>query len=157
MEFLLFKEKYDDLKNRYDQISTYLDNSVIEKDINELKDKTLIEGFWDNKADASDILKQISKKESDLEFYNSVLSKYEDLCISYELSQMNQKVEDESIEILVDFSKILDQLEVKETLNQKDGTACGAYRVSCVRVASLFCTPRAQCLGVYITPNAVLV
>ena len=69
---------------------------------------------------ASDILKQISKKESDLEFYNSVLSKYEDLCISYELSQMNQKVEDESIEILDDFSKILDQLEVKETLNQKD-------------------------------------
>ena len=120
MEFLLFKEKYDDLKNRYDQISTYLDNSVIEKDINELKDKTLVEGFWDNKANASDILKQISKKESDLEFYNSVLSKYEDLCISYELSQMNQKVEDESIEILDDFSKILDQLEVKETLNQKD-------------------------------------
>ena len=45
MEFLLFKEKYDDLKNRYDQISTYLKNSVIEKDINELKDKTLIESF----------------------------------------------------------------------------------------------------------------
>ena len=120
MEFLLFKEKYDDLKNRYDQISNYLDNSVIEKDINALKEKTLVEGFWENKTNASDILKQISKKESDLDFYNSVLSKYEDLCISYELSQMNQKVEDESIEILDDFSKLVDQLEVKETLNQKD-------------------------------------
>ena len=80
MEFLLFKEKYDDLKNRYEQISTYLDNSVIEKDINELKEKTLIEGFWDNKANASDILKQISKKESDLEFYNSVLVIHFCLC-----------------------------------------------------------------------------
>ena len=120
MEFLLFKEKYDDLKNRYDQICKYLDNSKIEKKINLFKDKTLVEGFWDNKSYASDILKQISKMESDLEFYNTVSTKYEDICLCYELSQMNQSVENESVEILEDFSKILDQLEVKETLNKKD-------------------------------------
>tara|TARA_Y100001980_G_C14549686_1_gene331729 strand:- start:2235 stop:3071 length:837 start_codon:yes stop_codon:yes gene_type:complete len=33
---------------------------------------------------------------------------------------MNQIVENESIDILNDFSKLLDQLEIKETLNQKD-------------------------------------
>ena len=120
MEFLLYKEKYDNLKNRYEQICEYLKISKIEDEITLLKEKTLNQSFWSNKSEASDILKQISKLESNINFYKSVSIKYEDLCLSYELCQMNQIVENESIEILNDFSKFLDQLEIKETLNQKD-------------------------------------
>tara|TARA_B100000676_G_C18078463_1_gene849400 strand:+ start:1696 stop:2793 length:1098 start_codon:yes stop_codon:yes gene_type:complete len=120
MEFLLYKEKYDNLKNRYEQICEYLKISKIEDEITSLKDKTLNQSFWSNKSEASIILKQISKLESQINFYKSVSIKYEDLCLSYELCQMNQIVENESIDILNDFSKLLDQLEIKETLNQKD-------------------------------------
>ena len=120
MEFLLYKEKYDNLKNRYEQICEYLKISKIEDEITSLKDKTLNQSFWSNKSEASIILKQISKLESQINFYKSVSIKYEDLRLSYELCQMNQIVENESIDILNDFSKLLDQLEIKETLNQKD-------------------------------------
>jgi len=120
MEFLQFKELYDSLKNRYSQINSYLDLNQINDKIKDLKDKTLKEGFWEDKKNASGILKQISKFEYDLNFYNTISSKYDDLSLCYELAQMNQQVESESIDIIKDFSKLLDQLEIKETLNQKD-------------------------------------
>jgi len=120
MEFLEFKELYDSLKDRYSQINSYLDLNQITNKIKNLKEKTLIEGFWDDKNKASDILKQISRFEYDLSFYNTISSKYDDLCLCYELAQMNQKLEPESHGIIKEFSKLIDQLEVKETLNQKD-------------------------------------
>ena len=120
MEFLEFKELYDSLKNRYSQINNYLDLNQIKDKIDSLKEKTLIEGFWDDKNKASDILKQISRFEYDLNFYNTISSKYDDLSLCYELAQMNQKLEPESQGIIKEFSKLIDQLEVKETLNQKD-------------------------------------
>ena len=81
MEFLLYKEKYDNLKNRYEQICEYLKISKIEDEITLLKEKTLNQSFWSNKSEASDILKQISKLESNINFYKSVSIKYEDLCL----------------------------------------------------------------------------
>ena len=90
MEFLEFKELYDSLKGRYSQINSYLDLNQITDKIKNLKEKTLIEGFWDDKNKASDILKQISRFEYDLNFYNTISSKYDDLCLCYELAQMNQ-------------------------------------------------------------------
>ena len=57
MEFLEFKELYDSLKYRYSQINKYLDLEIIKSKINKLKDKTLEEEFWNDKNNASDILK----------------------------------------------------------------------------------------------------
>jgi len=120
MDFLEFKELYDSLKDRYSQINSYLDLNQINDKIKVLKNKTLIEGFWDDRNKASGILKEISKIEYDLNFYNTISSKYDDLSLCYELAQMNQKLESESLDIIKEFSKLIDQLEVKETLNQKD-------------------------------------
>ena len=61
MEFLIYKELYDDLKLRYSQINEYLDLSDLIKKIDFLKDKTLKENFWEDKHSASKILKQISR------------------------------------------------------------------------------------------------
>ena len=66
MEFLIYKELYDDLKLRYSQINEYLDLSDLVKKIDILKDKTLKENFWEDKHSASKILKQISRFEFDL-------------------------------------------------------------------------------------------
>ena len=120
MEFLEFKELYDILSKRYTQINSYLDLTKIINNIKVLKDKTLIEGFWDNKTNASTILKQISRYEYDLNFYNSISSKFDDLCLCYELAQMSQKLDTESIDIIKSFSDLVDKLEIKETLNGKD-------------------------------------
>ncbi len=120
MEFLEFKELYDSLKYRYSQINKYLDLEIIKSKINKLKDKTLEEEFWNDKNNASDILKNISRLEYDLNFYKMIYSKYEDLNLCLELSQINQDLESESIVIINEFAKLLDQLEVKETLNKKD-------------------------------------
>tara|TARA_X000001036_G_scaffold98832_1_gene91795 strand:+ start:1492 stop:2631 length:1140 start_codon:yes stop_codon:yes gene_type:complete len=120
MEFLIYKELYDDLKLRYSQINEYLDLSDLIKKIDFLKDKTLKENFWEDKHSASKILKQISRYEFDLNFYNNISSKYEDLCLCYELAQMNQSVDQESEDIINEFLKLINKLEIKETLNKKD-------------------------------------
>jgi len=120
MEFLIYKELYDDLKLRYSQINEYLDLSDLVKKIDFLKDKTLKENFWEDKHSASKILKQISRYEFDLNFYNNISSKYEDLCLCYELAQMNQSVDQESEDIINEFLKLINKLEIKETLNKKD-------------------------------------
>ena len=120
MEFLEFKELYNDLSNRYIQICKYLDIDAINKKLNELKDMTLKENFWSNKDEASTILKSISRIEYDLKFYNKINSKFEDLELCVELSEINENIDDESKNIILNFSQLLDDLEIKKTLNGKD-------------------------------------
>jgi len=120
MEFLEFKELYFNLEKRYLDIYKYLDLDGINASIDKLKEKTLKEDFWSNKQTASDVLKKISKAEYDLKFYEEISSEYENLKVCFELGKINEKLEFESIEIINNFLKLIDQLEIKKTLNQKD-------------------------------------
>ena len=120
MEFLEFKELYNKLSNRYIQICKYLDLDVINKKLNKLKSITLNEDFWLNKNEATATLKAISRFEYDLNFYNKIESKFEDLKLSLELAEINQIIDSESCDIILSFSKLLDDLEIKKTLNEKD-------------------------------------
>ena len=120
MEFLEFKELYFNLEKRYLDIYKYLNLDGINLSINKLKEKTLKEDFWSNKHRASDVLKKISKAEYDLKFYEEISSEYENLKVCFELGQINEKLEFESIEIINNFLNLIDQLEIKKTLNQKD-------------------------------------
>jgi len=120
MEFLEFKEKYQSLSKRYLEISNYLNIDVIKKEINELKTATIHENFWNNNRKAAVTLKKIAKLEYDLNFYKKIYSKYEDLLLCSELIQINEKIDSETINIIKDFSIYMDDLEIKETLNEKD-------------------------------------
>ena len=120
MEFLEFKELYFDLEKRYLDIYKYLDLDNINKILENLKKQTLKEDFWINKKEASDTLKKISKAEYDLEFYENINSEYENLKLCFELGKMHEKLESESIDIVKNFSNLIEQLEIKKTLNEKD-------------------------------------
>ncbi len=120
MEFLEFKELYFDLEKRYLEIYKYLDLDHINKILKNLKDETLKENFWVNKQKASDILKQISKAEYDIEFYDKISSEYENLKVCFELGEINEKLESESVYIIKNFSDLIEKLEIKKTLNEKD-------------------------------------
>ena len=120
MEFLEFKELYSELSDRYIQICKYLDLDIINKKLNKLKNMTLKEDFWSNKNEASSILKAISRFEYDLKFYNTIDNKFEDLKLCLELAEINENIDIESQDIILTFSKLLDDLEIKKTLNGKD-------------------------------------
>jgi len=120
MEFLEFKELYSNLETRYLEIYKYLNLDSINKILEDLKKKALKENFWTNKKKASDILKKISKAEYDLEFYENISSEYENLKVCFELGKINEKLEFESIDIIKNFSSLIEQLEIKKTLNEKD-------------------------------------
>ena len=120
MEFLEFKELYDELSNRYFQISKYLDLDIINKKIDTLKQMTLKEDFWSDKNNASDILKKISRFEYDLKFYNKIENKFDDLKLCFELAEINESIDDESKGIILNFYELLDNLEIKKTLNGQD-------------------------------------
>ena len=96
MEFLEFKELYNELSNRYIQISKYLDMDIINERLKKLKDMTLKENFWANKNEASTVLKSISRIEYDLEFYDKIHTKFEDLKLCVELSEINESIDIES-------------------------------------------------------------
>ncbi len=120
MEFLEFKELYGELSNRYFQISKYLDLDIINKKIDKLKQMTLKEDFWSDKNNASDILKKISRFEYDLKFYNKIENKFDDLKLCFELAEINESIDDESKGIILNFYELLDNLEIKKTLNGQD-------------------------------------
>ena len=120
MEFLEFRELYNELSGRYIQICKYLNIDVVNKKLNELKGMTLKEDFWSNKNEATAILKSISRIEYDLEFYDKINSKFEDLKLCIELSEINEVIDAESKDIILAFSNLLDELEIKKTLNGKD-------------------------------------
>ena len=120
MEFLEFKELYFNLEKRYLDIYQYLELDSINKSLMDLKSETLKENFWTNKKEASTILKEISKLEYDLKFYDQINSEYENLKLCFELGQINEKLESESIDIIKNFSSLIEQLEIKKTLNEKD-------------------------------------
>ena len=120
MEFLEFKELYFDLEKRYLDIYKYLDLDNINKTLKDLKVQTLKKNFWLNKKEASNILKEISKSEYDLKFYNNISSEYENLKVCFELGEINEELELESIEIIKNFSNLIEKLEIKKTLNEKD-------------------------------------
>jgi len=120
MEFLEFKELYNELSNRYMEICKYLDLDAINNKLNKLKNMTLKENFWSNKDEATNTLKTISRFEYDLKFYNKIEDKFEDLKLSFELAEINETIDSESSLIISSFSKMLDDLEIKKTLNGKD-------------------------------------
>lgn len=120
MEFLEFKELYNELSNRYMEICKYLDLDIINNKLNKLKNMTLKENFWSNKNEATNTLKTISRLEYDLKFYNKIEDKFEDLKLSFELAEINETIDSESSLIISSFSKNLDDLEIKKTLNGKD-------------------------------------
>tara|TARA_B100001250_G_scaffold28813_1_gene23625 strand:+ start:1450 stop:2547 length:1098 start_codon:yes stop_codon:yes gene_type:complete len=120
MEFLEFKDLYNKLSNRYMQICKYLDLDIINNKLNKLKAITLNEDFWLNKNEATSTLKAISRFEYDLNFYNKIESKFEDLKLCLELAEINESIDSESCDIILSFSKLLDDLEIKKTLNEKD-------------------------------------
>ena len=66
MEFLEFKELYNELSDRYMEICKYLDLDEINNKLNKFKNMTLKENFWSNKDEAANTLKTISRFEYDL-------------------------------------------------------------------------------------------
>ncbi len=120
MEFLEFKELYNELSDRYMEICKYLDLDGINNKLNKLKNITLKENFWSNKDEATNTLKAISRIEYDLNFYNKIEDKFEDLKLSFDLAEINEIIDSETSLIISTFSKMLDDLEIKKTLNGKD-------------------------------------
>ena len=120
MEFLDFKDLYNNLSKRYLDINKYLNLKEVKQDLEKLKNLTLKEDFWNNKDKATNILKQISRIEYDLNFYAKIEDSFESLNLSNELADLNEKIDSESIEIIKIFQKLLDDLEIKKTLNGKD-------------------------------------
>ena len=104
MDLLKFKEKYIILKNRYLEISKFLKTDEINKKLINLKELTLNEKFWLDKTQATQILKDISKFEYDLELYSNIKGKYEDLLLCYDLCELNNQIDEESSKILSDFN-----------------------------------------------------
>ena len=120
MEFLEFKELYNELSDRYMEICKYLDLDEINNKLNKFKNMTLKENFWSNKDEAANTLKTISRFEYDLNFYNKIEDKFEDLKLSFDLAEINEIIDSETFLIISTFSKMLDDLEIKKTLNGKD-------------------------------------
>ena len=120
MEFLDFKDLYNNLSKRYLEISKYLNLEEVKKNLEKLKNLTLKEDFWSHKDKATSILKQISRIEYDLKFYAKIEDSFENLNVSNELAELTENIDIESIEIIKSFQKLIDDLEVKKTLNGKD-------------------------------------
>ena len=86
----------------------------------QLQNQTIDKDFWDDNIKAQSILKKISVIESEMEFRKSINDKYEECQLYIELIAEGESINQECIESLYSFKKLLNRLETKNLLNEQD-------------------------------------
>ena len=119
MDLNQYKENSIDAMNRYLEIKDCIDIKSILSEINELEKFTSSQDFWNNSNKAKGILRSISVMKNKVDFINTIQAKYEELKICNEILESDE-LENDYIEILNDFTSLVEEFELKNILSDED-------------------------------------
>ena len=122
-----YKNEINDLQSKTQEYLSYVNIPEIEKQINELDEKTKVSGFWDDQNTAGKILKKISKLKKRIDPWIEFESEVEDLITLYEMAveENASEYEDEVLDLLTKLKKKLDEMELLELLSDENDS-CNA-------------------------------
>ena len=119
MDINEFKDKSNNVINRYLELKKYVALDGLKSDISKLEKDSLSENFWNNPQIAKKTLRNISLLKNKVDLITKINSKYEDLLICVEIIT-SEEIENDYIDILTTFISMIDDFEIKNTLNSKD-------------------------------------
>tara|TARA_X000001036_G_scaffold241562_1_gene225357 strand:- start:881 stop:1903 length:1023 start_codon:yes stop_codon:yes gene_type:complete len=90
------------------------------KTLEKLKLESSDPKFWNNSVDASNILKQISRIEKNINLWNNIKNKSEDIEILFEFAHDGEIALDELTQELEDYQKIIADVELKLILGRPE-------------------------------------
>ena len=114
-----YKENSASIIKRYLDIKKYIDIDSIDIKISELEKLTADKDFWNNAPHAKSTLQSISSLKNRKSFLKNLESKHEELKICNEIIE-SDSIENDYIEILNDFTHMVEDFELKNILNDKD-------------------------------------
>lgn len=107
------KDNLKQLKTRFEQISASIDKDNLRTEIRELEAKTLKEGFWEDREQATQISQDLSNKQKTLEQLEQLESRISDALELSDDSSMQSELQTESKEI----EDLLEKFELKTFLS----------------------------------------
>ncbi|NQV30591.1 MAG: peptide chain release factor 2 [Candidatus Marinimicrobia bacterium] len=116
------KDEMGGLKQRLDTLRGHLDLSTVETELNELRNLSLKDDFWNHQAQAQETLKKISLLESQISDWQNVLTHEEDLDILLELAleDQDETLDPELQKSLRHFRITLEDYELRQLLSNAD-------------------------------------
>ena len=115
------KRLINTLKSRLEKIYNSLNLKEKEKELKELENKTLEEGFWNNSNESNLILKQIKDIKSKVKLYIDLKSQILDLSDLNELLniELDEELEKQLISLTKTTEKNIDKFEIQTLLSAK--------------------------------------
>ena len=115
-----FVDKFKILSKKFNEIKNHLNMEKQNKTLNDLENKTLDSNFWNNPNKSNLILKKIKNLKKEIEFYNNIDNQYNYILMHIDEFDDSYKLDQSTIKELLDFSLLVDQLEIKMLLNEPD-------------------------------------
>ncbi len=115
-----FEDRFKLISKKFNEIKNHLDIKNKKIILNDLESKTVENDFWNNPNESNLILKKIKNIKKELDFYSDIDNQYHYILMHIDEFNDDYNLEDSTIKELLDFSSLVDQLEIKMLLNDSD-------------------------------------
>ena len=96
------------------------DFNLQESRLESLRKESVDPSFWNNKTNASNVLRKISRLESNIKVWGDLKQRHSDITILFEFAEYGDVEDDEIIDELFQYEKIINDLELKLTLGDDE-------------------------------------
>ena len=113
-------EQLKEMRERITSLHSFLHILDKEQKIENDKQRSLSEGFWDDNVRATAILKEIKTNAYWVDLYQRVVQSVEDFAVLFEFWKEGEATEEDARNAFEDAIRKTDELEFKSTLNQPE-------------------------------------
>lgn len=113
-------EQLKQLKDRAEHLKNYLHIEIKIAKIEELKQLTISDGFWDDQKQATQIIKEMNSNKYWTDMYQDLLKDIDDLEVLYEFFKEGEIDENELQENYDHLVEKIEEVEFKSTLDQEE-------------------------------------
>ena len=124
MELIDIKNKLGDFEKIINELKETLKIDLKMQKLEDLEQKTTVNGFWENSALSSEILKEIKDLKIELSAFDKVYSVYENLQITYELlkEEQDETLMQEVEEQIQSLDEKVEKLKISSLLSEEYDT-----------------------------------
>jgi peptide chain release factor 2 len=120
MDINAYRDLFHLVKKRYEELRGIIDMDALNTELNRLREFTVEVNFWDDNTSAQKVLKQISKIENEIKMWSDLDCRYNDSDFYMDIINDGEAVDSDSINTLNSFSKVVEQVELINLLNEED-------------------------------------
>ena len=120
MDVNAYRELFDSVKKKYQELRGIINIDALNSELNRLREFTVEVNFWEDNTSAQKILKQISKIENEIKTWSDLKQYYNDSDFYMEVINDGEAIDSDSINTLNSFSKVVEKVELINLLGGED-------------------------------------